>query len=47
MRGGSLPSKAFDRLRAAAGTIIVDSPEYQRQQKDVSGTNIVHTQEAP
>jgi NTE family protein len=40
----ALPSEAVDRLRAAAGTIIVDSPEYQRLQKDVGAANIAHTQ---
>ena len=35
-----LPPEAVDRLRAAAGTIIVDSPEFQRLLKDV-GAKIV------
>ena len=43
----ALPGEAVDRLRAAAGQIIVDSPEYQRLQKDAGATNIVDTQEAP
>jgi NTE family protein len=30
-----LPAEAVDRLRAAAGTIIKDSPEFQRLLKDV------------
>ena len=30
-----LPPEAVDRLRAAAGTIIMDSPEFQRLLKDV------------
>ena len=30
-----LPAEAVDRLRAAAGTIIVASPEFQRLLKDV------------
>jgi NTE family protein len=30
-----LPAEAVDRLRAAAGTIILASPEYQRLLKDV------------
>jgi NTE family protein len=32
-----LPAEAVDRLRAAAGTIIVDSPEFKRLLKDVGG----------
>jgi NTE family protein len=35
-----LPSEAVDRLRAAAGTIIMASPEFQRLLKDV-GARIV------
>jgi NTE family protein len=35
-----LPAEAVDRLRAAAGTIIRDSPEFQRLVKDV-GARIV------
>jgi NTE family protein len=35
-----LPAEAVDRLRAAAGTIILDSPEFQRLLKDV-GAKIV------
>jgi NTE family protein len=35
-----LPPEAVDRLRAAAGTIILDSPEFQRLLKDV-GAKIV------
>ena len=35
-----LPAEAVDRLRAAAGTIILASPEFQRLFKDV-GTNLV------
>ena len=30
-----LPPEAVDRLRAAAGTIIMASPEFQRLVKDV------------
>ncbi len=30
-----LPPEAVDRLRAAAGKIIVESPEFQRLLKDV------------
>ena len=39
-----LPSEAVDRLRAAAGEIILESPEFQRLQKDAGVTNIVPTQ---
>jgi len=35
-----LPAEAVDRLRAAAGTIIVESPEFQRLLKDV-GAKVV------
>jgi NTE family protein len=35
-----LPAEAVDRLRAAAGTIIMDSPEFKRLLKDV-GARIV------
>ena len=35
-----LPDEAVDRLRAAAGTIIMDSPEFKRLLKDV-GARIV------
>ena len=35
-----LPPEAVDRLRAAAGTLIMDSPEFQRLLKDV-GARIV------
>jgi NTE family protein len=35
-----LPPEAVDRLRAAAGTIIMDSPEFQRLLKDV-GARVV------
>jgi NTE family protein len=34
----ALPAEAVDRLRAAAGTIIRDSPEFQRLLKDVGAT---------
>ncbi|MDM0015781.1 patatin-like phospholipase family protein [Variovorax sp. J22P168] len=33
-----LPDQAVDRLRAAAGTIISESPEFKRLLKDVGGT---------
>ena len=35
-----LPPEAVDRLRKAAGTIIMDSPEFQRLLKDV-GAKVV------
>jgi NTE family protein len=35
-----LPDEAVDRLRAAAGTIISDSPEFKRLVKDVGGSII-------
>jgi NTE family protein len=35
-----LPAEAVDRLRAAAGTIIMDSPEFQRLLKDL-GARVV------
>src|SRR5439155_19693266 len=35
-----LPPEAVDRLRAAAGKIIMDSPEFKRLLKDV-GANIL------
>ncbi len=40
----ALPGEAVDRLRAAAGQIIVESPEFQRLQKDMGVTNIVPMQ---
>ena len=36
-----LPPEAVDRLRAAAGTIILDSPEFQRLLKDVGAKIVV------
>ena len=36
-----LPAEAVDRLRAAAGTIILASPEFQRLLKDV-GTSVIN-----
>jgi len=33
-----LPPEAVDRLRAAAGTIIMSSPEFQRLLKEVGAT---------
>jgi NTE family protein len=33
-----LPPEAVDRLRAAAGTIIMDSPEFKRLLKDLGAT---------
>jgi NTE family protein len=37
-----LPAEAVDRLRAAAGTIVLDSPDFQRYLKDM-GERIVKT----
>ena len=34
-----LPPEAVDRLRAAAGTIILDSPEFKRLLKDVGAND--------
>ena len=39
-----LPDEAIDRLRRAAGTIIMDSPEFRRLLKD-SQANLVVTPE--
>jgi NTE family protein len=41
-----LPPEAVDRLRAAAGTIIRASPEFQRLLKDVGAKVVTDTQEA-
>jgi NTE family protein len=41
-----LPAEAVDRLRAAAGTIIMDSPEFKRLLKDV-GARIIDAPPAP
>ncbi len=38
-----LPSEAVDRLRAAAGTIIADSPEFKRLLKDVGARVVTET----
>ena len=38
-----LPPEAVDRLRAAAGTIIMASPEFQRLLKDVGATIVTDT----
>jgi len=35
-----LPPEAVDRLRAAAGTIVLESPDFQRYLKDM-GERIV------
>jgi NTE family protein len=37
-----LPAEAVDRLRAAAGKIVLDSPDFQRYLKDM-GERIVKT----
>jgi NTE family protein len=45
-----LPPEAVDRLRAAAGTIIVESPEFKRLLKDVSAQLVpepAHAETAP
>ena len=39
-----LPPEAVDRLRAAAGTIILESPEFGRLLRDV-GARVVPSQE--
>jgi NTE family protein len=41
-----LPPEAVDRLRAAAGTIIVESPEFQRLLKDVGATIVTNSSAA-
>jgi len=41
-----LPPEAVDRLRAAAGTIIADSPEFKRLLKDVGARIVVKPQGA-
>jgi len=41
-----LPDEAVDRLRAAAGTIIMDSPEFQRLLKDL-GAKVVAQPSTP
>jgi NTE family protein len=42
-----LPSEAVDRLRAAAGTIITESPEFQRLAKDTGATFTVEPAAPP
>ncbi len=42
-----LTPEAVDRLRAAAGTIIQDSPEFKRLVKDVGGRIVVHSEAIP
>ncbi|MGO4396140.1 patatin-like phospholipase family protein [Variovorax sp. M-6] len=42
-----LPDEAVDRLRAAAGTIIVDSPEFKRLLKDADATLVAAPPAAP
>jgi len=42
----SLPAEAVDRLRAAAGQIIIESPEFQRLLKDVGGSIVVAPSQA-
>jgi len=38
----ALPGEAVDRLRAAAGTIIEESPEFRRLAKDMGATIVIH-----
>jgi NTE family protein len=38
-----LPAEAVDRLRAAAGTIIADSPEFKRLLKDVGARPVAES----
>ncbi|MCG6965008.1 MAG: hypothetical protein LJE59_00680 [Chromatiaceae bacterium] len=40
------PPEAVDRLRAAAGTIMTESPEFQRLRKDVSATFVAEPERA-
>ncbi len=42
----TLPAEAVDRLRAAAGTIILASPEFQRLLKDVGATIVAEPPKA-
>ena len=42
-----LPGEAVDRLRGAAGTIIEQSPEYQRLLKDIGATVVPRAVVAP
>ena len=42
-----LPGEAVDRLRAAAGTIILSSPEFNRLLKDVGATIVPRPSAAP
>src|SRR5205823_3333038 len=39
-----LPAEAVDRLRTAAGTIILASPEFQRLLKDVGAKIVINPQ---
>ncbi len=41
-----LPPEAVDRLRAAAGSIMSDSPDFQRYQKDM-GDRVVKAPKLP
>jgi len=38
-----LPPEAVDRLRAAAGKLIVESPDFQRVLKDINATIVPGT----
>ncbi|MNL05560.1 hypothetical protein D3C87_1261660 [compost metagenome] len=42
----SLPPEAVDRLRAAAGKIIMTSPDFQRLLKDAGATIVTDPQKA-
>jgi NTE family protein len=39
-----LPSEAVDRLRAAAGKIVLESPDFQRLLKDAGARIVPHSQ---
>ena len=43
----ALPAEAVDRLRAAAGTIILASPEFQRVLKDAGATLVPQPATSP
>jgi len=43
----SLPDEAVDRLRAAGGSILLASPEFQRLLKDVGATIVSNQKTAP
>lgn len=43
----SLPPEAVDRLRAAAGTIILESPDFQKMLKDAGTRMVVQPKQNP